>query len=76
MIKLRSRISQVAKMINVISATNASIDDIESTFNKIAVCRTQFAEPVADYFQFDPNNGKLYLHTIEGKSYEVTITEV
>jgi hypothetical protein len=76
MIKLRNRISQVANVISSISMINASLDEIESMFNRIAVSRSAFSEPVADYFRFDPANGKLYLDTIEGKTYEIAVTEI
>ena len=77
MINLRNRISTTQRQgIATPSQVNASIDEVEAMFNKIAVSRGKFVEPVADYFRFDASENKLYLDTIEGKTFEVTITEV
>ena len=53
---------------------NNSLSEIESVFNKIGVVRGFIPNALKDYFLFDKDKEKLYLVTIEGLKFEVTIT--
>lgn len=75
MIFLRNRASRGGSN-NLAALVDGCVDEIQSVINKISVSRSSLPEPIADYFEFDKDNAALYLHTIEGAKYSITITAV
>lgn len=71
MINLTNRLS--ARNPVTPGGVNAIVSEIQAVLNRIGIVRYSISDPKTDYFRFDNDTKSLYLETIEGETYEVTL---
>lgn len=75
-ITIKRRATMKGDRTGLASSVNSIISEIQAIFNRIGVTRYTISDPESDYLMLDASNEKLYLRTIEGKTYEISLTEV